>query len=270
MWLIGIYVLLFVLLIMNDINQLIFIQEITPFTQNDIFYSFLPNINVDGKFMGFFRINPDPELARGHIQQVYMDPDFKIEKTDVIFEGQDPRIFSHKGKNYVIDNYHNSITLINVDTGNTYPVDLPGKNFSFFSYNEKLYLIYKFMPFELYEFNIDELKLIKIATPPLNKEDDKYRGGTVGYVEKNKVYGFGHKTLDPDHHDIFKWELDMNTLILNIIDINKPKECMNISDPTSIIFKNDHKYLVTAESDLRWHTSGENMTYKNKIYKIMT
>jgi hypothetical protein len=196
MWLIGIYVLLCVWLFVS-FNQLILIHEIAPFTQNDIFYSFLPNINADGKIMGFFRINPDPDLGRGHIQQVYMDSTFKIEKTDVTFEGQDPRIFSHKEKIYVVDNYTNSITIIDVDTGNKYPIDLPGKNFSFFSYCEKIYLIYKFMPFELYEFNIDELKLIKIDTPLNKQDDDKYRGGTVGYVEKIKFMGSGikHSTL---------------------------------------------------------------------------
>lgn len=115
-----------------------------------------------------------------------------------------------------------------------------------------------------------QFHLKEISTPAVySSENNKYRGGTIGYVSGDLIYGFGHKTIDENHHDIFYWELDMKSLILKLKDVKKPSKSMNITDPTSIIFIDDDKFLVTAESDEKWvGKSGDEIIYKTRIYKI--
>lgn len=271
MWIIVFIYLVLFFIVYPFPKQLRFVKKIETFTPDDIFYSFLPD-PIDGKYMGFYRTDASID---SNLQQVFMDSNFNITKTDLKLRGMDPRLFKHKNRTYVIDNYFDNMHIIDVETLDKIKIDLPGKNFIFFSYRDKLYIIHKILPLELYEFDIDKKILTKVYSGS-EPENSDYRGGTMGYIKGDIVYGYGHitraKLFDESGkliHDIFYWELDMNTFKLKIKDIEQPHTSSAVTDPTCIINIEGNKYIITAESHQPWMKNGNEMEYMNKIYIII-
>ncbi len=264
--LILLYLILFFILFPFP-RQIRFVRNIDTFTPDDIFYSFLPD-PINGKYMGFYRT--DAWNHASNLQQVYMDSNFNITKTELKTHGQDPRLFQHNKKTYVIDNYLDNVHIIDVDNENRIKIDLPGKNFIFFSYKDKLYIIHKILPLELYEFDVNSKTSTKIYSGS-ETENGEYRGGTMGYVKGDIIYGYGHRTYGSDDtlsHDIFYWELDMKNLAISVNDIEKPAGSRKISDPTCVINLHGNMYIITAETDRVWNKTSAEMEYLNKIYKL--
>lgn len=236
---------------------------------NSIFYALT---HYNNKILGFAR----KYYGSGrNIKSIILDTDFNIltEAKDYL-RGEDPRCFIHNNELYIVDNYCGDIHLIKYDTKEYIKIPLTGKNFSFISHNNQLYIIHTMMPFSLYSFDIASRKLAKIPTDTSLKENKEYRGGTPGYTKDNKTYyGFGHRThntRDGLVHDIYYWEVDFRNENprLSLRNIAKPKSAKYITDPTSIIEINNIEYLVTAESDHSWDRDQEYITNVYEIHYI--
>jgi len=255
-----------------NIDNYKFLQRInTP--PDSIFYSFL----LDDKkrhWVGWGRQKYDENQS----QAVQLDFNFKL--TSLIADNitaEDPRILSHHGHTYVVDNTHNHIRLYDTDEKKYYDIDLPGENFTFLSYRDKLYMIYNMIPFSMYQITLGEKVIINkypiSDNQNIQSTEIYYRGGTPGYASDHNphfYYGFGHKTYTTDDilmHDPYLWTFNFITKQFNIIDLPKPKNCLNITDPTCVISHEGKKYLITAESDKPWFV---NQDYVTNIYEILS
>ena len=232
-----------------------------------IFYSF---IHYDNKIIGFGR----KKYNEKKIIQVILNNNFDIiDQSEEILDGEDPRCFIFKNKLYILNNDFNQMTLINYDNKNTIPLNIIGKNISFFSHKNKLYFIHYIKPLQLYTIDIDSNQITNV---PVNDDNNsynyEYRGGTSGYkLNETSYYGYGHRTYTKDgvlKHDIFKWLLyfkENNLPNLEIINIKQPINSNNITDPTSIIKIDNVEYLITAESKEPWFCEQE---YITNVYRI--
>ena len=248
--------------------QLRFYKKIET-TIHSIFYAL---IHYNNQILGFAR----KYYGSGrNIKTVILDSDFNIttENKDLL-KGEDPRCFIHNNELYVVDNYCDDIHLINYETKERFKIPLSGKNFSFISHNNQLYIIHTMKPFVLYGFDLVSKKLTKIPTNSPYKENKQYRGGTPGYTKDNKTYyGFGHRTHNTRQglvHDIYYWEVDFrgDYPSISIRNIVKPKSAKQITDPTSIIEINNIEYLVTAESIHSWDRDQDYITNVYEIHYI--
>lgn len=190
--------------------------------------------------------------------------------------GEDPRSFIHNNKLYVVDNYYNDNHLIDVEKNLYLKLNIDGKNLTFISHKNRLYVIYRIKPFIFYEISLIDGSVNKIIEE-YTELNNEYRGGTPGYIKSNNIYyGFGHRTYynnDTMTHDIFMWELDFNDTYpkIKIIDVEKPTISKNICDPTSIIEIDGVKYLITAETDKPWIIEEKKVEqqYITNAYKIL-
>lgn len=249
--------------------ELIFKKRLNT-KKNSIFYSL---INHKNNIIGFGRL-----LFQGKkdlIQEIKLDKDFNIieEDSNNVYIGEDPRCFIHNKRLYILDNYCNDMYLIDYQTKQYLKLKIGGKNPSFISHKNNLYLIHYIKPFELYKLDINTGNVIKQEV-----DDDKqtlnyeYRGGTPAYkINKNEYYGFGHRTYYDENsilkHDIFKWVVSFKNAkpSIKIIEVKQPINSNNICDPTSVIEIDNHKYLITAESKEAWFHEQD---YITNVYEI--
>jgi hypothetical protein len=241
-------------------------------TNEEIFYSI---IKFKGKIICFRRRYLD--LKKRIIDTLLIN-----EKLNIIsncnneYRGEDPRSFIHKNKLYVVDNYYNDNHLIDIEKNLYLKLNIDGKNLTFISHKNKLYIIYSMKPFIMYEIFLIDGSVNKIIEDN-NEINNEYRGGTPGYIKsENNYYGFGHRTYYNNNntilHDIFMWELDFNNYPkIKIIDIEKPTISKNICDPISIIEIDGVKYLITAETDKPWIIEEKKVEqeYITNAYKIL-
>ncbi len=234
-------------------------------TDGSIFYSIIHYNNLLYCFRRKYL-----DINKRIIDTLILDNELNI-KTNLnnIYRGEDPRSFIHNDNLYLVDNFCNDNYLIDVKYNLYLKLKIDGKNLTFISHNNKLYVIYSMKPFILYEVSILNGKFTKIIE---NNSDinNEYRGGTPGYKKNdNLYYGFGHRTYRINEkiiHDIFMWELNFNDLNkIKIIDVKKPNISKPICDPVSIIEIDKIKYLITAESELPW---SEKQDYITNCYKI--
>lgn len=235
-------------------------------TDASIFYSIIKYNNIIYCFRRKYL-----DMTKRVIDVLIMDNNLNIKSySSYKYRGEDPRSFIHNKVLYLVDNYYNDNHLINVNNNKYLKLKIDGKNLTFISHNDKIFVIYRMKPFILYEMSLlngDFTKIIEDRT----ECNDEYRGGTPGYYKtENIYYGFGHRTHYIKNkliHDIFMWELDLNSgPKLKITDIEKPTIAKNICDPVSIIEIDNIKYLITAESDLPWF---EKQEYITNCYKIV-
>jgi hypothetical protein len=249
--------------------ELIFKKRIDVIKQS-IFYSL---INYKGEIIGFGRNKYNERV----IKKIKLDKEFNvIEDNNVFYRGEDPRVFIHNKKLYILDNYHNDMYLIDYDTNRHFKINISGKNPSFISHKNQLYFIHYIKPFTLYKLDLNNGVITNVEV-----EDDKetfnyeYRGGTPAYkLNKNEYYGFGHRTYFDSKgilkHDIFKWIISFKNYKPTIRiekNIKQPDNSQNICDPTSMIEIDNKKYLITAESDRAWF---EEQDYITNVYEIKT
>jgi hypothetical protein len=250
--------------------KLSFIKRIET-SKNSIFYSL---IKCNNEIIAFGRKNYCQNLE--NIKKIKLNESFDIieDNEDMIFVGEDPRCFVFKEKIYILDNTWNNIHLIDYENKKYIPINITGKNISFFNHSNILYFIHYIKPFILYTFDIETGEITKIEV-----DDDKqdynfeYRGGTPGYkINDNEYYGFGHRTYIENgiiKHDIFKWIVyfENNKLPrITHINIEQPINSKNICDPTSIIEINNKKYLITAETIYPWF---QEQDYITNVYEIL-
>lgn len=164
--------------------------------------------------------------------------------------------------------------LFDINDNKYIKINTSGKNISFIPHYDELYFIHYIKPFVLCKFDIETGKITQIDV-----DDDgltynyEYRGGTPGYkLTDDSYYGFGHRTYFDTvlKHDIFIWIVSFETNKLpNIfhLDITQPPNSKNICDPTSVIYLNNKKYLITAETNEPWFSSQD---YTNNVYELET
>ena len=187
------------------------------------------------------------------------DEDLNIKDVGGEFRGEDPRVFFHNNKMYIVDNTCDNVHLYD---GSYIRVPLSGKNFTFISHEKELYIIHTMLPLVIYKMDLEN-ESVTMVHHGTEETNNQYRGGTPAY---NGYYGFGHRTHIKDGvtlHDVFKWTLDMKTFEFQITDL--PKTTMNITDPTSVIMLDGVPHLVTAESDKPWFCDQD---YVTNLYRI--
>lgn len=245
--------------------ELSFIKRINT-NRSSIFYSL---IHYNNQILGFCRKTYESYARRIRIFGFSTNFDITLEYLQDL-RGEDPRCFIHKDKLYVVDNYCDDIHLIDYDSKEYIKIPLSGKNFSFISHEDNLYIIHSMVPLSLYTFNIPTRTLHNIVRQN-DSPNKEYRGGTPGYHKEHKTYyGFGHRTHNTNQgltHDLYYWELNFDQFPpeLKIENINQPLESKTITDPTSIISIDDTKYLITAESDYPWQREQD---YITNVYRF--
>lgn len=196
------------------------------------------------------------------------------------FWGEDPRMFKHNGHTYIVNNFIHQTTLINLDTLEATSVNLPFKNFTWISHDDKLYAIFSMVPLNVFEVDVGTGACKEFVCEGFSPNDYiMYRGGTPGYHLMNGTYhGFGHMTYcqaipgHPPTYEPFYWTFDFDTKKLKI-DIlqNKVPSGSRLIQPTCIV---DGRYLVTAESMDLWggpetRENWEGNGYATRVYKIL-
>jgi hypothetical protein len=238
--------------------------------EESIFYSLA---EYKGEIIGVARKSALQYYMQSKIKHVKFDNDFTIIKDNILmYTGEDPRSFLHDDKLYVLDNTYNAMNLIEYDTGKRIPIGISGKNISFISHNNTLYFIHYLKPFTLFEYDLDFQSLRRVeVNDDGNTYNYEYRGGTSGYsCGKDTYYGFGHRTYYKDStliHDIFKWVVLFGERpSIQIIEVKQPVNSKNICDPTSVVYKDCKRYLITAESDTHWF---EKQDFVTNVYEIV-
>lgn len=248
--------------------KLIFVKRINT-TKNSIFYSLIKN---GDEIYAFGRRHYGNERI---IKKITLNNNFDIiEDNNEYYKGEDPRCFEFDNKIYILDNYLNDMYLIDYNNKNYIKINISGKNLSFINHNNTLYFIHYIKPFELYTFDINTNKIMRVKVDDdKNNYNYEYRGGTPGYkLSDDQYYGFGHRTYNHNNvlkHDIFKWIIyfEKNKLPrISHFDIEQPVNSKNICDPTSIIEINNKKYLITAETEKSWFCEQD---YITNVYEII-
>lgn len=196
-----------------------------------------------------------------------------IKEEGFVAEGEDPRVFTSDGKNFVMDNTWGNASLL--DQSNRYDrikLNSTGKNLTIIPDGGRTLMVEWFKPLRVHETQ----DLVKnMWTPKILRHQDpdlSYRGGTPGYrcAEKSHFYGFGHRTLldEKTIHRPFLWILNTANWKVETSDLDTC-DCFsnNIVDPTSVVEHNNKLYLVTAESYLPWFTKQQE--YYTCVYKII-
>jgi hypothetical protein len=236
--------------------------------QNSIFYSL---IQYKHEILGFGRSH----YTNGRkIDGVKFDSHFNIiEKDHFSCVGEDPRCFIHRDKLYILNNYFDNGNLVEYESKSQLKLNLSGKNFSFISHNNTLYIIHYIKPLQLFKIDLDSVKIQPVEVEDDGKNYDyEYRGGTPGYkIDESSYYGFGHRTYYVDdnlHHDVFQWILRFGSdrPTIQIVEVPQPPNSKNVCDPTSVINVDGIDYMITAESDYAWFQPQD---YVNNVYKIV-
>lgn len=234
--------------------------------KDSIFYSV---IHYKNEILGFCRERYDTN----QIKFVKFNTQFDIIDDDITtIPGEDPRCFIHNGKLYILNNFFSRMTLFDYDTRTIIKLPFPGKNISFISHDNELFVIHYIKPFIMYkiDFQLGSVKPVQVLE---NGHDEHllYRGGTPGYkISDKSYYGYGHKTYITDGeliHDIFRWDVDFSNHKpeIKIKELVQPPNSKSICDPTSVIEVDDKRFLLTAESDKSWFCDQDYMT---NVYQI--
>jgi hypothetical protein len=241
--------------------------------KNSVFYTFA---RYQGKLLGFGRRSVFPDWTVRDISCNELDDDFTNMRETRVIRGEDPRVFVHQGKTYVIDGYLNDVHMYCIDEGyRRIKLQLPGKNLSFLSVGSQVFVVFSFMPFIMVEIDIDTGRVIR----QLDVDNERpmkyllYRGSTYGHhLKDNYWYGFGHMTyhghkhpMKPEdivYHDPFLWIVKMDTVPkLQMFIVHKPPKALRIFDPACIF----EGKVFSAESDLLW---GEDTDYVTNMYSL--
>lgn len=235
--------------------------------QDSIFYSM---IQYKNEILGFGRHHYTHGLT---IKGIKLDSSFNIiEKDRYACIGEDPRCFIHRDKLYILNNYLNGGNLVDYETNLQLKLNLSGKNFSFISHADSLYIIHCIKPFRLFKIDLNSGLIQSVEVHDDGKNYNyEYRGGTPGYkMGESSYYGFGHRTYYVDgnlRHDVFQWIVRFDGVrpTIKIVEVAQPPNSKNLCDPTSVINVDGIDYMITAESDYAWFQPQD---YVNNVYKI--
>lgn len=251
--------------------------------RHSIFYS-IANL-YENVLIGYGRRHYDI-FTCDYLNKIILNDTLEVVNVDYTnITGEDPRYLIHKNDLYLIfnpySNVHSKVTMYNTRTREYIIVPLlKGKNFTFISHNDEIYIIWTMKPLIMYKFDIVSKKLTDVCNHHTDNiiHDLLYRGGTSGFKKQNTntYFGFGHTTFKNSNekiqHDIYYWQFDFDKLRFEIKDIPQPPNSKCITDPTSIFYKDGDYYLVTAETDGEWQSSKndkhDTQEYVTNIYKI--
>jgi hypothetical protein len=184
--------------------------------------------------------------------------------------GEDPRMFHHGGKTYVLDNSWAASALMCPDEGFR-RIGLPsnGKNYTLISHGSSVLCVEWFRPLRVHECTDLEKGEWKLKIMRDSDSDISFRGGTVGYLckEAGIYFGFGHKTDigESVRHVPYLWILDANKWTITTKIIDAPCFANAIVDPTSLVMHDGKLFMVTAESQLPWFQPQD---YHTRIYSV--
>lgn len=224
----------------------------------------------NGLFDTFYRLRYNQQL----LGRCEIDPtDWSIVRdSGKTCIGEDPRCFTHRGVDYVIDNSWGSSGLI-APAMDFRRCQLPskGKNLSLISHGEQMLCIEWLKPLTVLSSEDapfpETWQAVKRAR---DSADYELRGGTPGYkTNRTNVYvGFGHRTISTTasvRHIPFVWRLDVERCQITFAQVDIHCE-RSITDPTCIVQHGERFYLVTAESHRPWF--GEIQEFFNCVYEI--
>lgn len=230
-------------------------------------------------FHSFFSLNDEP-IYRSILNDEHLSSQIVLPNGNR-FTGEDPRLFVLNGRRYVLT--QRFITdmktveqyVVDVESGSAtqYLVSEPdffyGKNWTPFVYNDKLWIIHCFDPFTLL---CDGKVVVQMPLYGLDKSfyDNftAYRGGTNGMEVRPGVFvGVGHQTVDKRTHKPFRWELDFNTMTVDISDMDIPSQ-NSLCDPTSIFIDetDSRMYVSFYEGNAVWNVIPHD--YYLNIYRL--
>jgi hypothetical protein len=226
-----------------------------------IFYTLVQHEGVGDPptFEAFYRHRYDGRV----LGKCIIDPDTWAITHDSgpVCPGEDPRSFSHRGTDYLIDNsWGASCLIVPKDDFKRCLLPSKGKNLLLVSHGDSLLCIEWLEPLNVLETTEtpypDTWRRIKKGR---EASDFSFRGGTPGYTTTAKgVYiGFGHRTTLVNGvvaHTPFAWRLlvdDENGPSIQITPV-KGRFDRVITDPTCVISHRGRFFLVTAESHMPW------------------
>ena len=226
-------------------------------------------IHYKNEILGFCRDRYDSNRTRF----VKFNTQFDIiDDNTTMIQGEDPRCFIHNDKLYISNNFFSRMSLFDYDEKIIIKLPFPGKNISFISHENELYVIHYIKPFIMYkiDFQRGDVKPVHVLE---NGQDEQllYRGGTPGYkLSDNVYYGYGHKTYSINGkliHDIYRWDVDFSNHKpeIKIKELVQPLNSKRICDPTSVIEIDNKRFLLTAESDKSWFCVQD---YTTNVYQI--
>lgn len=236
--------------------------------KDSIFYSV---IHYKNEILGFCRDRYNSNSIRFVKFNIHFDI---IDDNATMIEGEDPRCFIHRDKLYILNNFFSRMTLFDYDSKITIKLPFPGKNISFISRDDELYIIHYIKPFIMYRVDL-HTGGVHVVDVSENGRDEQllYRGGTPGYKLSDDIYyGYGHKTyITNDNilmHDIFRWDVDFRggKPTMEIKDVVQPSNSRCICDPTSVIKMDNKTFLLTAESDKSWFCDQD---YITNVYQVV-
>ena len=104
--------------------------------KDSIFYSV---IHYKNEILGFCRDRYNSNSIRFVKFNIHFDI---IDDNATMIEGEDPRCFIHRDKLYILNNFFSRMTLFDYDSKITIKLPFPGKNISFISRDDELYIIH--------------------------------------------------------------------------------------------------------------------------------
>lgn len=211
------------------------------------------------------------------------------------FRGEEPRFIVFSGKAYIysyiaIGPKMWKPFLVDLDHKQFLSIDIedrtPSKNYSFFEFDDQLFLIYQFDPLEIFvlsEWGLDYAKFspwhLETAMRFGTSGDafSIYRGGTSGLNFSGTIKGFGHtntlvakpsRQSESIMHRPFFWDLEMSSRQLTIHDVGVPEDTLLICDPTSFNKIGADFYLQVSEAS-RHHFYREPHIDRSRLFRVL-
>lgn len=236
-----------------------------------IFYTLIKQ--GDGKFDAFYRCRYDEQV----LGRCIIDPKTWtiIQDSGPVCAGEDPRSFSHRGVDYVVDNSLGGGSLIVPNEGyKRCKLPSKGKNLSLISCGSTLLCIEWLKPLSVLSTTEspypETWKRIKQGRAD---PDYSFRGGTPGYETPapGVFIGFGHRTIIENgvvQHTPFAWRLAAEPGVSVSTAPVEGNFDRAITDPTCVIDHDGRLFLVTAESHGPWF--GDMQEFFTCIYEIQS
>jgi hypothetical protein len=174
------------------------------------------------------------------------------------FKGEDPRVFAYRGRTFFTDNFINDTHFIEPASGKLYKVPIAGKNLTVMVNDNDLFIVQWFAPLRVFKCVDFETQSYAVVHSDSAFSDQTLRGGTPGVYDTHTrtFWGMGHRTWTEPcgrlRHTPFRWEIDPETWLAHFVRFDDRPWSRAIVDPTSLIFRDDGWFVVTAESDVSW------------------
>ena len=260
---------------------------------NPIFLSACRPPNKPGKsrddLLHVFRSNALATFAESSIRiatssGALAEAEAQLAKATTLSTGEDPRIFAHNGKVFVVDNTLDGCRLIQLTSSGglerIYRVALSGKNLTFLpSSNNELLLVHWFVPLSVFRVTLpeedpketfvgleciyaEETNAVDVTATGGGEKtmrDDELRGGTPGRpAGAGCWWGLLHRTHSVKgvlRHDPWSWVVrrkgEAFTAHLSPVEVRNRPTAANVLDPCSLVMEGE-LVCTTAESPAGW------------------